>query len=296
MDLFTCEEMPRVNDTCRREADYFEYISRLLEEKNFQPLTETISLVDIKELETMKPKSRYDQRTFIIRNPHRLCRSQSVTQVVAPNEHVVRFLSKPKARSMSNIPAVLHFNRIKRSTSMPLAVDRQHTVTFANAILPKRVAVKCKSCSDIPSASSSCETNVHFHSVDNLNFDDESYHGLCESAAQLSKWNAFHQLNDLEEEDLSSVPTFRSIQSDELDFDVFDEKDAVSDVKLVEGDSPTSFTEQKCSTQLITNTPTICKKNKKSRKFVQTLRNVAKHIDTFFSVNKLCYFSLPLCQ
>ena len=53
-------------DPVKREADLFGYVSHLLQKKNIQAMSRTISMMDFKDLQNMKPKSKLDVRRPLV--------------------------------------------------------------------------------------------------------------------------------------------------------------------------------------------------------------------------------------
>ena len=87
-------EQPVPSSSASEEVNQFDYICTLLSKKNFS-LSETVSMMDLSELEKMKPKS-----SLAIRRVSSPCVDPLFGNV---DDDFLAFLNKPKSKSMSNL-------------------------------------------------------------------------------------------------------------------------------------------------------------------------------------------------
>lgn len=157
-----------------REAYIFEYITNLLERKNFGVMEDTVSVMDFKELERMKPKSRYD-----IRHVHQV-EPEKKDNVSHPSlliHHTLSDSSK-KTRSHSSYDVA---NTIWTETVVKRSKSVNDAHQIKNAIFKRPKTLKrCKSLQKVSEVER--PKSKGFSSMSCL------YHtsSLCETSAELN--------------------------------------------------------------------------------------------------------------
>ena len=196
---YTTEE----KDYIQRDADFFEYISALLHKKNFEPMSETISLMDFKELQTMKPKSKND-----VRRKHIVEKKPVIKPTVGDGELSFKRPIKQKSKSMYNLSTNVHLKNIclPRSKSMdfPLIEKANFEIQHQkHSLLPRS-----KSCFEISKKGDVIFYKRQYHSMSSLFSKRCQSDSLTKSdetvmrTSELSKWKKFGDLVSLTSDEL----------------------------------------------------------------------------------------------
>lgn len=115
-----------------REAYTFEYISNLLERKNFEAMEETVSLMDFEELERMKPKSSGNIRHVLRVEPETKENNVSHHSFIVPRTST-GLLTKTKSHSTYAVSSMARndaFAKRSKSVNDAQKISKTTKITF----------------------------------------------------------------------------------------------------------------------------------------------------------------------